>query len=185
MQEVEQALDRAYNHGRNNQIDAAILEYTHAINHAILYFASSTTGGLVLRSHDILVIAHLKRAQLEIKMELMEAVRTAYTKASVRNVRKGEAIWHVSRTGFRSLFYPLPACLLFGAPSNSVGFVRLDLRNDSKDRALASPETKQQMSLCGGTQAFPEITFQSHLSCDGTDRNFSSMHGTWKLICRT
>jgi hypothetical protein len=145
VQEAEEALDRARTFQSDNNTDAAILEYTHAIN-AINYYASSS-GNLVLRPHDILLIAHASRAELENNTELVDAILAAYPRASVKNAKSDEPTWYISKSGFESLFYPLPACLLVGAPSAPIGLLRSDLRSESKDRALESPNERGKWSM--------------------------------------
>lgn len=177
VQEAEEALDRARTFQSDNNTEAAILEYTHAIN-AINYYASSS-GDLVLRPHDILLIAHPSRAKLENNAQLMDAILAAYPRAFVKDTKSDEPTWYISKSGFESLFYPLPACLLVGAPSAPNGLVRTDLRSESKDRALTSPDVAKQLRLCG-SQGLSQAEVETHPHCDGVDSNFASLNGTWK-----
>ena len=65
LQEAEDSLARAIKEEENGNNQKAISEYTHAIN-AVNYLTSSSNGSqLVLRAHDIFLIAHAHRADLE------------------------------------------------------------------------------------------------------------------------
>lgn len=183
VQEAELALQRARSMRREKNKAQAIEEYTHAIN-AINYFASLSKGaGLVLRPHDLLLIAHCERADLEGNTSLADAILASYPKASVRSHGDEEEQFRVSRSGFRSLFYPLPACVLVGSPKpGSDGFLRIDLCTQSKEDAIASSNAKEQICLGGGIQPNVISIMKAHPHCDGMDINYNNLHGSWRGI---
>jgi hypothetical protein len=106
VKEAEEALTRAFENEKIHR-EQAIVECTHAIN-AINYLASTSMGRqLVARPHDVLLIAHALRAELEGNNELFDAIVAAYPRASVRNPEKDQT-WHLSGSAYEALLYPAP-----------------------------------------------------------------------------
>ena len=88
MQEAEDGLIEQNKNRKVATPRLAILEYTHAIN-AINYLASISMGSkLILRAHDILLIAHAYRAELEGKSYLMKKIAKAYPRGSEKQTKE-------------------------------------------------------------------------------------------------
>ncbi|KAL9179307.1 hypothetical protein ACHAXT_008597 [Thalassiosira profunda] len=178
VQEAEDALKRADDARGSGNSESAISEYTHAIN-AINYVASASKGvRLVLRAKDILLIAHAERALLEGNTELRSAILNAFPTASVRKC-DGE-VRKMTKSTFESLFYPLPANVMVGAGT----FLRIDMRDDTKDRAFESKEWAKQLQLLNVREErvryYVALNKQTCPSLDGIDELFDSLRGLWQ-----
>jgi hypothetical protein len=183
VQEAEEALGRGQEFQEKQNREQAILEFTHAIN-AINYLASASSAlRLILRAHDILLIAHCLRAELEKNQMLASAIIVAYPKASVKtssSSNSDDQSWYLSKSAYKSLYYPLPATLMVGAGGS--GFFLMDLRSQSKGEAYASPKLRKQITLSGVNPALVLAGKDSHPHCDGYDPQFDSLNGTWKGV---
>lgn len=180
--EAEEAVARADRHAERNETEAAILECTHAIN-AINYLASASGGRhLVLRAHDLLLLAHFQRAELEGGDDLASALAAAYPKASVMDPKENEKSYRLSTTAFRALFYPLPTKFMAGSEEHRPQFVVFDLRQDSRREAVESDFFRQQVQLVGATWESATAFSAQQPNLEGTDAKFERLNGTWKGI---
>lgn len=182
VREAEDALARGQEAAGRNDREKAISEFTHAIN-AINYTASASNGArLVLRAKDILLVAHHERALLEGNGALCGAIVAAFPKASVRSGTDDDATWYLSRSAYRSLYYPLPAMAMAGASSGGGGLVGVDLRRLSRDEAFSSPAVKEQFELTGTDSSLFSLLKNNCPHVDGMDGIFDSLSGTWRGI---
>ena len=186
VQEAEDSLKRADLSRKFQQVDRAILEYTHAIN-AVNYIASLTSGnGLVLRIHDILLIAHGKRAELEGNPALREAILVAYPKASVKDLNASQSeSWYLSESAYQTLFWLLSAKFLVGSGDEQGRCFCIDMRARNIDQAFSCPFLLDQLRLAGISatgQVVMEIRLKllvEHGFCS-IDHEFNSFNGIWR-----
>jgi len=182
VQEAEDALVRGRDARMNGAPEKAIEEFTHAIN-AINYLTSSSLGvRLVLRAKDILLASHCERALLEENQGLSDAILAAFPKASVRSVSEEDTNWYLSRSAYRSLYYPFPANAMAGASGSVGGMIGVCMRNQTREEAFASNAVTVQCQLGQVDPTMLSILKQTCPHCDGTDPLFVGLQGTWQGV---